>query len=66
MIYSYSMLKGGGYSSMGSCLVHLSMFLSMWICLSHITEHDEIIEELFHPRDLFIWCSAVHIAVAII
>ena len=66
MIYSYSTLRGGGYSTLGSCLVHLSMFLSMWICLSHITDQEETIEALMRPRDLFLWCSAVHISVCVI
>ena len=42
------------------------MFISMWVCLSHITEHDEVIEELLHPMDIFIWCSTVHVSVCII
>ena len=65
MIYSYSALKGGGFTALGSFAVHLSMLFAMWTCLSHITDHDEIIEELIHPKDLFMWCSAIHVSVAI-
>ena len=65
MIYTYSALKGGGFSTLGSLCTHLSMLVAMWVTIEPITEAGEYVDGLTRPRNLMIWLSVVHLLVTL-
>ena len=65
MIFTYSALKGGGFSTLGSLCTHLSMLVAMWVTIEPITEAGEYVDGLTRPRNLMIWLSVVHLLVAL-
>ena len=65
MMYTYSALKGGGYASLGSMAVHLSMLLALWICNRSITDEEEFVDGLTKPKSMMICMSCVHILAAL-
>ena len=65
MIHTYSALKGGGLSSLGSLTIHFSILIAIWIILEPITNDAEWVDGLTRPRNLILWLSLVHFSIAV-
>ena len=58
-------MKGGGYASLGSLAVHLSMLIALWVCnRSLISDSEQYVEGMIKPGNMLVFLSVVHILAA--